>query len=90
MAQSPPLGRLALRQEGNHWVAYYALPGTMDGAVWLGAIGMALTRNPERKRAFMELMQEAVADLIEEHTGTRPVWPHAPTAAPEHERSGHD
>lgn len=82
------IGRLALRVEGDWWVAYYALTDTMKDALVLGTIKMAfITSNEEIKRAFMRLMQEAVADIIEETTGHRPSW-NDPTGAPEHERSG--
>lgn len=84
------IGRLAMRHEGAMWNAYYAMPDTMQGALLLGSIGMAfVSKSPGRKQAFMAMMQEAVADLIEEQTGQRPTWPEAPKAAPESERAGH-
>lgn len=83
------IGRLAMRQEGHFWNAYYALPDTMDKALPLGSIAMAaIIDHPERKEAFMALMREFVADIIEEKCGIRPVMP-GPTPAPEHERAGH-
>jgi hypothetical protein len=81
------IGRLALRVEGNLWVAYYALTDTMQDALFLGSINMRFVQQVERKQAFMDLMQEAVADIIEEKTGERPTWT-MPRSAPEHERSG--
>jgi len=81
------VGRLAMRQEGESWVAYYAMPDSMEGAVWLGSIRMTIAQHPERKAMFMELMRETVADLIEEQTGMRPSWGGA-QLAPEHERAG--
>lgn len=83
------IGRLALRHEGANWNAYYALPGTMDGAIFLGSIAMRFVQDIGRKNAFMEMMREAVSDLIEEQTGQRPTWPEGVQAAPEHERAGH-
>jgi hypothetical protein len=84
------IGRLALRHEGTFWNAYYAMPGTMDGAITLGSIAMRfIENNQERKDAFMALMREGVADILEEQTGVRPTWPDGPQAAPEHERAGH-
>ena len=83
------IGRLAMRHEGANWNAYYALPGTMDGAIFLGSIAMRFVENVERKNAFMDMMREAVADLIEEQTGQRPTWPEGAQPAPEHERAGH-
>jgi PRTRC genetic system protein C len=83
------VGRLALREEGSSWVAYYAMPGTMEGAIFLGAIRMgAVTTRPERRQQFMDLMREVVSDTIEDTVGTRPTWG-GPQKAPEHERSGH-
>lgn len=82
------IGRLAMRVEGDFWVAYYAMPGTMDGALLLGSARTAFfTRDQARKAAFLGMMQEAVADIIEEAVGTRPTW-NTPTAAPQHERAG--
>ena len=34
------IGRLAMRVEGELWSAYYAMPNTMEGAVFLGSIAM--------------------------------------------------
>jgi hypothetical protein len=88
--QTVQIGRLAMRDEGSLWVAYYALPDTMKGAIFLGSIAMRFVVNaPERKAAFMGIMRDAVSDIIEETTGRRPTWPDGPRTAPEHERSGH-
>lgn len=81
-------GRLALRREGKVWVAYYAMPDTMEDAIPLGSIQMHFVlANVERKDAFVALMMDCVADIIEEMTGNRPTWPDGPHPAPEHERS---
>ena len=82
------IGRLAMRQEGQYWNAYYALPSSMAEPILLGSIRMgAITENPERKQDFMQMMREIVSDIIEVETGVRPTWG-GPTAAPEHERAG--
>lgn len=81
------MGRLAMRVEGQWWVAYYAMPETMVDAIQLGMIRLRHVEDEKRRNAFMALMQEAVGDLLEEIVGTRPVWPDAPTPAPEHERT---
>ena len=83
------IGRLAMRHEGDSWNAYYALPDTMEGALFLGGVRMAIVASKERKDAFLAFMREAVGDIIQEKTGVRPIWPKPPEAAPEHERSGH-
>jgi hypothetical protein len=74
-----------MREEGDLWNAYYARPGTMDGAIFLGSIRKAFVVQAPRKIVFMHLMQQAVSDIIEETTGTRP----SELPEPEHERGGH-
>lgn len=91
MTDAKPLvqvGRLALRIDGDDWKAYYALPDTMEGAIFLGSIRVAaVVASPVRKQDFMNLMRNVVADIIEEKVGIRPDWG-GPRTAPEHERSG--
>ena len=82
------IGRLAFRVEGDTWRAYYALTETMDGALVLGSIAMRFVQDPKRRDQFIAIMREAVADVIEESTGTRPQWPEPPQPAPQHERAG--
>jgi len=82
------MGRLAMRHEGAFWNAYYALPGTMKGAVLLGSIALRFVNTEERRQIFMGLMIAAVSDLIEEKMGVRPDWDE-PTPGPENERAGH-
>lgn len=83
------IGRLALRQEGDLWNAYYAMPNTMEGAIFLGSIRIAaVMRDDARKQAFIDLMREVVGDTIKDTTGVQPQWPDGPQPAPEHERAG--
>lgn len=87
---SQKVGRLAMRHEGMFWNAYYAMPDTMDDATLLGSIAMKFVQHDEvRKKAFMDMMMDAVSDIIEEETGVRPTWPEGAHPAPEKERSGH-
>ena len=82
------IGRLALREEGENWKAYYALKDTMDGALFLGSIRMGIvTQSPAHKAAFMALMRDVVGDLLKNVIGHSPTWG-GPERAPEHERSG--
>lgn len=83
MAEPRWVGRLALRVEGETWVAYYALPDTMEGAIVLATIRMALVEDGDRKRAFMELMKSAIGDFL---AGKVEMGIEQP--APEHERAG--
>lgn len=83
------IGRLALREEGKYWNAYYAQPSTMEGAIHLGTIRIEAVRNtPARKQAFIDIMRDLVTDLVEMQAGQRPTWG-SPDLAPEHERGGH-
>lgn len=68
----PPIGRMALRVEGDLWNAYYALPGTMEGAIFLGSVRIGAVRDARRKNAFMALMTEIVGDFLEPELGQRP------------------
>lgn len=83
------LGRLAVRVEGEDWVAYYATrQDSMEDSVHLASIRMVtVVDNPDRKEAFLSLMKDIVSDIIEEAIGRRPSWKD-PQPAPEHERSG--
>jgi hypothetical protein len=76
-------GRLAFRIEGDTWVAYYALPDTMAGAIFMGSIKMLFVQDQDRKRAFMDLMKSALGDFIE---GEVESW--TEQLAPEAERAG--
>lgn len=81
-------GRLAMRVEGDLYNAYYALPNTMEGAILLASVKMALIQaSPELKTGFMMMMRVAASVLIHEATGLMPIWPDEPTPAPEHERT---
>ena len=83
------IGRLAMRQEGEYWKAYYAMPGSMKRKIFLGSIRMtAIVQNENRKQAFMDMMRSIVSDIIKDMMGARPTW-RGPETAPEHERAGH-
>lgn len=79
--------RIALRVEGSWWVAYLAPPQTMEGALELGRIRMSIAENPDRKQRFMQLVQDAVAEVIADTTGSAPEM-FETQSAPEHERAG--
>ena len=76
-----------MRVEGDYWNAYYALPGTLEGAQLLGSIAMRFVMSQTRKAIFMELMQDSVSALLEEIIGQKPEWGDEPQLAPEHERT---
>jgi len=83
------IGRIAFRVDGDLWNCYYAKPDTMEGALHLGSVRMALVNgNIERRQMFIDLMKHAVAELMEVELGSRPTT-FDETRAPPHERSGH-
>jgi len=79
-----------MRVEGAKWNAYVAKSDTMEGAIWIGSIAMRFVeKNDRRKRAFLELMQEAVGEVIKELFRQTPTW-NEPTKAPDHEKTRSD
>lgn len=86
MDNKKEMGRLALREEGNYWVAYYAMPDTMDEAIELARIHMGLViSNPERKELFMLMLSDCLNELVEDATGIKPAH-NGFKPAPESER----
>ena len=81
-------GRIAMRQEGDWWQAYWAPMDTMEGAISIGNILISLVGNESAKQAFINALTHCVKFGIEESTGEFVVdW--ELRTAPEHERSGH-
>ena len=81
------LGRLALRQEGKWWNAYWAPHQyDMDKAVFLGSIRLRLATG-EAKQAFLDAMRKAFDNACKDVTGQIPDWGE-PKPAPENERAG--
>lgn len=79
-----------MREEGTLWCAYYAMPDTMNKAIFLGSIRMKfLAGHPERRTAFMDMMRDALEEMLKEQIGITPEWPEGVQLAPEHERGGH-
>jgi hypothetical protein len=81
-----PVGRLALRVEDDFWRAYYAKPDTMQDAILIGSLHMALARDEILKAAFMDLMKKSITFMLLEAAETSVVWPNPPQVAPAHER----
>jgi hypothetical protein len=83
------IGRLALREEGAFWNAYWAPTETMKDSILLGSILMSVVgKNAALKQQFMDTMRDALGEAIYQEFGIRPAWG-GPEKAPEHERSGH-
>lgn len=83
------MGRLAMRREGDWWVAYFAKLGTMDGAIELGRLRILLAESDSKiKSATLEYYKTVVSRLMANSTGAKLEWPTPPQAAPESERSG--
>jgi hypothetical protein len=69
------IGRIALRVEGDFWRAYFAEPDTMKGATMIGSIRLTCLTNPECKRSFIDLMQQATAAVVLAAIDEEVVWP---------------
>ena len=81
------IGRLALRQEGKWWNAYWAPHQTdMDNAILIGSLRLRLARD-EAKQVFIDAMRKAFDNACKDVTGQTPDWGD-PQSAPEHERAG--
>ncbi len=81
------VGRLAFREEGDYWNAYFADKDTMVGAILLGSIRMSVVLKYKLlKEQFMALMKQAFDEVAQEATGHKPSWK-KPQTAPEHERT---
>lgn len=89
MTKAQQVARLAFRVEGHMWNCYVAPLDKMEGAHLIGAIAMRVVEDrPERKKQFMDMMQEVFSDISEELLGARANYPNGVERAPEHERSG--
>jgi hypothetical protein len=83
------VGRIALRHEGDWWVAYWAGLDSMKDAVELARVGMGYVQDTKRKNQFIKFARDIFADAVEEKTGIRPQFPDEPQPAPAHEPAGH-
>jgi hypothetical protein len=81
------VGRLAFRQEGEFWNAYWA-PNqhNLNKAILIGCIRLNTVKGQVRED-FMQLMQNAFNVIVEDIMDETPVWS-KPKTAPENERSG--
>ena len=86
--QTTPTGRIALREEGEFWNAYYALPDTMEDAILIGSIRLAIVaKRPELGRQFTGLMRSVLDAFFEDILGKKAEWPNPEgVEAPERER----
>lgn len=82
------VGRIAMRQEGNLWVGRYAEPHSMEDAVFLGSIQLALVHDPELKKVFLALLEEGLTLILNGKGNGEFSFESEPTPAPEHERAG--
>jgi len=78
--------RLAMRQEGDWWVAYVATTESMQGAFEIGRIAMGAARDPQVKDAFLAVMVQVLQGNLEAMGLTPLSW--ETRSAPESERAG--
>ena len=55
-------GRLALREDGEFWVAYFAPLDSMEGAMPLASIGLRFL--PGRRAEFITLAKALLGDML--------------------------
>jgi hypothetical protein len=81
------IGRLALREEGDFWNAYWC-PNTdnMDKSILLGSIRLNVVKG-RIYEDYIKLMKDAFNVIAKETIGQTPTWS-KPKPAPEDERSG--
>lgn len=79
-------GRMALRVEGEWWVAYLARMGTMEGAIELGRIRLTVAQLAVVKEQFQSLMTVAFRTMLEMQG--HKVERFDTERAPEHEKAG--
>lgn len=82
----PLLVRVAMRVQGDYWVACFAPADTLEGAREVGRVHMSIVQDRSRKDAFLNIFSTFVADVVEAGMGVRPDIDCR--QAPEHERSG--
>lgn len=79
--------RLAMRVEGEWWVAYFAEMGTMERALELGRVRINLAEIPEVKDATLAYFQTVMGEIVKAISGGLQIeWPNPPQPAPEHEK----
>ena len=86
--QSKDIGRLAFRTEGEFVNAYYALRGSMEGALLLFSVNRSAAAHPIVRERILDLGRAIVGQLLHEATGQRVEFLE-PIPAPEHEKAGH-
>jgi hypothetical protein len=88
MMRRQGVGRIAFRVEGEWWNAYWTpRQDSMNEAVHLGSVRMALAVAPDVKASFMDAMKQAFTVATKEALGVAPEFGGA-VRAPERERSG--
>lgn len=81
-----PVFRLAMRVEGDHWVAYLAKPQTMEGAREIARVSMGLVGDLAIKDKFISFCIDAMTVLLNDIGIKILGWD--TQKAPEHERAG--
>ena len=68
------IGRVALREVGDHWVGYYAPEqDSMEGAVEIARVAMGfVSQSRVRKVEFIDFVWDCYADSVERWSDVRP------------------
>jgi len=71
------VGRIAMRDMGDWWVAFYVLPTPEGTEEWteMGRIKLYLAADSEeRKQLFINVFKHYVAEVIQHIAGKEPTW----------------
>lgn len=69
------IGRLAFRHEGKFYNCYYALPNSMEKALFIGCVPFAAIRDDRlMQERFIELMRDVLNKVMSEKLGRPIEW----------------
>ncbi len=80
--------RIAMRVEGEWWVAYFAEPESMISAMEIARFPMKVASHLAVRDAILDLVQELTKSLLSGVLGLGGVEDFEISSAPEHERAG--
>ncbi len=73
------VGRITLRTVDEWWVGYYAQPETMEGAIEIGRIHMAMVEVEQVRHLFLETLRAGIGKILGDRVGTAPTFEIMPT-----------
>ena len=75
-------GRIALREEGEWWVCYWAQLDSMESKAEIARVRMVvIMQDPMVKQQFINFCKSAFGVIAREALGETPLWPKPPMPA---------